>query len=73
MCIRDSFWGSVFFLGAVASVGAYGLLNFANATRTNSEASLIGNIGTVVSVLAGVLLLKSVSYTHLDVYKRQSP
>ena len=46
------FWGSVLFLGA------YGLLNFANATLTNSEASLIGNIGTVVSVLAGVLLLK---------------
>ena len=52
------FWGSVFFLGAVSSVGAYGLLNFANATLTNSEASLIGNVGTVVSVLAGVLLLK---------------
>ena len=52
------FWGSEFFLGAVSSVGAYGLLNFANATLTNSEASLIGNIGTVVSVLAGVLLLK---------------
>ena len=52
------FWGSVFFLGAVSSVGAYGLLTFANATLTNSEASLIGNIGTVVSVLAGVLLLK---------------
>ena len=39
-----AFWGS-------------GLLNFANGTLTNSEASLIGNIGTVVSVLAGVLLL----------------
>ena len=48
----------MFFLGAVSSVGAYGLLNFANATLTNSEASLIGNIGTVVSVLAGVLFLK---------------
>ena len=50
-------WGSVWFLGTVSSVGAYGLLNFANGTLTNSEASLIGNIGTVVSVLAGVLLL----------------
>ena len=46
------------FLGAVSSVGAYGLLNYANATLTNSEASLIGNIATVVSVLAGVLLLR---------------
>ena len=52
------FWGSVVFLGAVSSVGAYGLLNYANATLTNSEASLIGNIATVVSVLAGVLLLR---------------
>ena len=39
-------------------MGAYGLLNYANATLTNSEASLIGNIATVVSVLAGVLLLR---------------
>ncbi len=53
-----AFWGSVWFLGAVSSVGAYGLLNYANGTLTNSEASLIGNIGTVVSVLAGVLLLR---------------
>ena len=52
------FWGSVVCLGAVSSVGAYGLLNYANATLTNSEASLIGNIATVVSVLAGVLLLR---------------
>ena len=52
------FWGSVVFLGAVSSVGAYGLLNYVNATLTNSEASLIGNIATVVSVLAGVLLLR---------------
>ena len=52
------FWGSVVFLGAVSSVGAYGLLNYANATLTNSEASLIGNIATVVSVLAGGLLLR---------------
>ena len=52
------FWGSVVFLGAVSSVGAYGLLNYANATLTNSEASLIGNNATVVSVLAGVLLLR---------------
>ena len=52
------FWGSVVFLGAVSSVGAYGLLNYANATLTNSEASLIGTIATVVSVLAGVLLLR---------------
>ena len=52
-------WGSVVFLGAVSSVGAYGLLNYANATLTNSEASLIGNIATDVSVLTDVLLLEN--------------
>ena len=42
----------------VSSVVAYFLLNFANAYLTVSEASLFSNVTTVVSVLAGVVLLK---------------
>lgn len=60
-----AFWGAVLFLGAVSSVGAYGLLNYSNGTLTTSEASLIGNITTVVSVLAGVFLLHD-SFTALQ-------
>ena len=54
----DSFWGAVIYLGVVSSVVAYFLLNFANAHLTVSEASLFSNVTTVVSVLAGVVLLK---------------
>ena len=53
-----SFWGAVIYLGLVSSVAAYFLLNFANAHLTVSEASLFSNVTTVVSVLAGVVLLK---------------
>lgn len=53
-----SFWGSVVYLGLVSSVVAYFLLNFANANLTVSEASLFSNVTTVVSVLAGVVLLR---------------
>ena len=52
------FWLAVVFLGVVSSVGAYFLLNSANAHLSVSEASLFSNITTVVSVLAGVLLLR---------------
>lgn len=52
-----SFWGSVIYLGIVSSVMAYFMLNFANAHLTVSEASLFSNVTTVVSVLAGVVLL----------------
>ena len=53
-----AFWGSVIYLGLVSSVAAYFLLNFATAHLTVSEASLFSNVTTVVSVLAGVVLLK---------------
>lgn len=52
------FWGAVIYLGLVSSVVAYFLLNFANAHLTVSEASLFSNVTTVVSVLAGVVLLR---------------
>ena len=53
-----SFWGAVVYLGLVSSVVAYFLLNFANAHLTVSETSLFSNVTTVVSVLAGVVLLR---------------
>ena len=53
-----SFWGAVIYLGLGSSVVAYFLLNFANAHLTVSETSLFSNVTTVVSVLAGVVLLR---------------
>lgn len=52
------FWLAVLYLGLLSSVLAYGLLNFANSHLTVSETSLFSNVTTVVSVLAGVVLLK---------------
>lgn len=49
------FWLAVLYLGPVM---AYGLLNFANSHLSVSETSLFSNVTTVVSVLAGVVLLK---------------
>ena len=52
------FWIAVLYLGLLSSVMAYGLLNFANSHLSVSETSLFSNVTTVVSVLAGVVLLK---------------
>ena len=51
-------WVAVLYLGLLSSVLAYGLLNFANSHLSVSETSLFSNVTTVVSVLAGVVLLK---------------
>lgn len=53
-----SFWLAVLYLGVLSSGLAYGLLNFANSHLTVTETSLFSNVVTVVSVLAGVILLK---------------
>ena len=53
-----AFWSAVLYLGVISSIGGYMLLNFANAELRVSEASLFSNVTTVVSLLAGVLLLK---------------
>lgn len=52
------FWTAVVYLGIVSSVIAYFLLNFANGNLSVSETSIFSNVTTVVSVLAGVLLLR---------------
>ena len=52
------FWVAVLYLGLLSSVLAYGLLHFANRPLSVSETSLFSNVTTVVSVLAGVVLLK---------------
>lgn len=53
-----TFWAAVIFLGVISSVVAYSLLNFTNAHVSVSEASIFSNVTTVVSVLAGVILLR---------------
>lgn len=53
-----SFTGGVLYLGVVSSVAAFFLLNYANSYLPVSKTTVFSNFTTVVSVLAGVWILK---------------
>lgn len=55
---RGEFWMAVVYLAGASSVIAFLLQNYGNPHLPISEITQIGNVTTVVSVLAGVLLLK---------------
>jgi len=52
-----SFWGAVVYLAGLSSVGAFFLLNFAMSHISIARSSVFANFSTVISVLAGVLIL----------------
>ncbi|QSX09252.1 DMT family transporter [Alkalibacter rhizosphaerae] len=52
------FWGSVTFLAVASSVGAFLMLNYAATHLSVVQATIFSNITTIVSILAGVLILK---------------
>lgn len=54
---EPAFWGSIFYLAAVSSVAAFLLLNFGSSYVTVSEASIFANFTTVISIVAGVLIV----------------
>ena len=59
MPMRDAgFWISVIFLAGVSSVGAFLMLNYAMTYLNVAKASIFANITTIISILAGVLILK---------------
>jgi len=51
------FWLSVVYLAGVSSVGAFLMLNYAVTYLDVAKASIFGNITTIISILAGVLIL----------------
>lgn len=51
------FWSAIAYLAVLSSVVAFLLLNFGNSHISVSQASLFANFTTVISTLAGVLLL----------------
>lgn len=53
-----SFWGAIAYLSVVSSVVAFLLYNYSTAQISAIRSSSFSNIITVVSVLAGVLVLK---------------
>ncbi|MBQ8590412.1 MAG: DMT family transporter [Firmicutes bacterium] len=53
-----SFWVSIGFLAVCSSVMAYMLLNYALTYISAGQTSIMANITTVISILAGVIFLK---------------
>jgi drug/metabolite transporter (DMT)-like permease len=53
-----SFWGSIAYLSVVSSIGAFMLYNYATANISVVRAASFANITTVVSLFAGILILK---------------
>ncbi|MDB2030489.1 DMT family transporter [[Clostridium] symbiosum] len=50
-------WGSIFYLAAFSSVGAFFLLNYAFSYLNLAQASIFTNLVTVVSIAAGIVFL----------------
>ena len=54
---RGDFWVSILFLAGLSSVGAFLMLNYAITHLDVARASIFANITTVITILAGVLIL----------------
>lgn len=54
---NGSFWISILYLSVVSSVAAFLLLNFGSNYVSVSKATLMANLTTVISILAGIIVL----------------
>lgn len=54
---NPAFWGCILYLAVASSVVAYLLLNYGSFNVTISEASIFANFTTVISIVAGVVIL----------------
>ena len=61
-----AFWGAILYLAVFSSVAAFVILNYASTYISVSEASIFANLTTVISIVAGVLILKE-SFTMQQV------
>ncbi len=52
------FWGAIGYLAVASSIGAFMLYNYATSNISSIRASSFANIITVVSVLAGIFILR---------------
>lgn len=52
-----AFWRSILYLSVVSSIGAFMLLNFCSSYISVSEASIFANFTTVISIIAGVVIM----------------
>ncbi|WP_455581478.1 DMT family transporter [Dysosmobacter sp.] len=55
---RAEFWAAVVYLAVISSVCAFLLINFALSEISVAKASIFSNFTTVISVLAGIFIMK---------------
>ena len=60
------FWGCILYLAVISSVVAFMLLNFASNHVSVTSATLLANLTTVISIIAGVIFLKE-SFTLVQI------
>ena len=61
---NTSFWCAILYLAVFSSVAAFVILNYASTYITVSEASIFANLTTVISIIAGVVILKESFSIH---------
>lgn len=59
-CVSLPFWSSIGYLSIVSSIAAFMLYNYSTTVISTVRSASFSNIITVVSVLAGILILKEV-------------
>jgi drug/metabolite transporter (DMT)-like permease len=55
--MMPQFWGCIIYLAVASSVIAFMVLNYGSSHVSVSEASLFANLTTVISIVAGVIVL----------------
>lgn len=55
--MMPQFWGCIIYLAVASSVIAFMVLNYGSSHVSVSEASLLANLTTVISIVAGVIVL----------------
>lgn len=55
---NGNFWISILYLAAASSVGAFLMINYSVSHLNIARATIFANITTIISILAGVLILK---------------
>lgn len=55
---------SILYLGILSSITAFFLINFALSALPASKAVIFGNLATVISIIAGVIILKEAFYYY---------
>lgn len=52
------FWGCIMYLAVISSVVAFMILNYGSSYVSVSEASLFANLTTVISIVAGIVIVR---------------